>query len=235
MKLLKSLFLVAILAIVGNLIAQDEVGYIKYAFTDIQSDNPSIQQQVAMYKNGYMELYIGKSKVLSITNMAGLSVTKNLVNKETGETTLYMDMMGRKIKIHLTKEQQEELQSEKMNTEVDVKKVKGATKEILGYTANKVLFKLTSDKFISTTEIWSTDELNADTEIFMNMIQLGNSDVKIEGVPLQYTINLNGMMKITYTASVVKMVNETDYSVMKIDDTGYTEKSFDEIKSMLGG
>lgn len=235
MKLIKSLFLVAILAIAGNLIAQDKVGYIKYEITNIQSDNPQIQQQASMMKNGYMEQYIGKDKVLSVVNMMGMVITKTLADKESGDATMYMDMMGRKIMIPMTKEQMDKQEATSTDAEITSERVAGATKDILGYTAHKTLIKVTTDEGSTTMEIWTTDELSADADNFSKMMKLSGDNVKIEGVPLEFTIDANGMMKMTYTASAVKMVGETDYSAMKIDDSGYKKMTFEEFQQTMGG
>ncbi len=234
MNYFKYIVLTMFIGLVGAIQAQDEVGYIKYNITDIQSDNQMVMQQASMFKNGYMEQYFGADKNLSISNMAGMTVTKTLYDKKTGNSVMYMDIMGRKYKIPMTKEEADSMQSDQ-DMDVKVEKVTDATKEILGYNTHKVLLKISSEGTTSTIELWVTDQLKGDMTGYNQMLKLTDTDLELEGLPLQMTIDVNGMMQFTYTATEVKDKSEVDPEAMKIDDTGYQEMTMEEFQDAMGG
>lgn len=234
MKYLNYLFLVAILFVGSNLLAQDKVGYIKYQISDISSDNPEIMQQAAMLKNGFMEQYVTSDKTLTVTNTAGMSIIKNLNDKKSGNSTMYMDVMGQKYKVNMTDDDRKSMQGD-TDMDISVEKIADETKDILGHKVTKTLIKAASGGEATTIQLWITEELDSGADDFNNMLQLGDEDFKIEGVPLEFTIDANGMMEMTYTATEIKKAGEIDSSVMKIDDTGYEEMSFEQFQRMGGG
>ncbi len=233
MKIFNYLFIAAFLFISGQMIAQEKVAYIKYAITDIHSDEPAIMQQAGMLKNGYMEQYTLGNKSMTVTNSAGMFITKTLFNKDTKESTMYMDVMGQKIKVPMSADERDEMQDDDIDIKVEV--LKDETKEILGYKAYKTLLKITSEDGKTTIELWVTEQLKSDAGDFSNMLQVGTDNFEINGVPLEFVIDANGMMQMTYTAQAVKTQGDVDASVFDIDDAGYKVMTLDEFQSSMGG
>lgn len=234
MKYLSYFFFVCLLSIGGTVLAQDEVGYIKYGITDIESDNPQIQQQADMMKKGFTETMVNDEKVLVISNMAGMAVSKNLIDKETGNTTMYMDAMGKKIMVDIPKDKSDEMNN-KSDVDVSVEKLKDESKEILGYKAYKTLLNVKSENGSSKIEMWTTDEISMDMEKYGQLMNLRGQDIELDGVPLEFTVDANGMMKMTYTAESVKMKDEVDQTKFDVDTTGYKKMTLEEFQQSMGG
>lgn len=233
MKIFNYLFLLAFIFISSQLIAQDKVGYVKYTITDIHADDPAIMQQASMLKNGYMEQYTSEKKSLTVTNTGGMMITKNITDKATNTATMYMDVMGQKIKVAMTEADRNAMQDD--DADVKVETLKDETKKILGYKTYKTLVKVATEDGNTTIEMWVTNDLDSGAGDFSGMLQVGNDDLKIDGVPLEFVIDANGMMKMTYTAVDVKKQNEIDASVFEIDDSGYQEMDFEQFMNSMGG
>ena len=228
----KNVLFLALMFVTTLAVGQKDIGMVKYEVTNVESDNPQMASQLGMLKNGSMTIHENDSKVLFIQNMGGMMVTKILSNKDTEGQTMYMDMMGQKIMIDMSKEEVAEMQNKNDDTEgPKVTKFMDETKEILGYECYKVMTTMESPQGNVNTTLYVTEDLASEGQD--KIIQ--GQDVDLSGFPLEMTTEMSGQFSMTYQAKDIKMRSEVDEKAFEIDETGYEKKTFDEMSKMMGG
>jgi len=134
--------------------------------------------------------------------------------EKTGD--LLTNAMGKKVHIHITKE---EVEKEEENEEDYEVKYFDETKEIAGYTCKKAE-AITED---GSFTIFYTEEISGD---------LSNQYKKIKGFPLEYEVN-EGEMTVTFLAKEVTK-KKLEKALFEVPD-GYETMTMDEFRESLGG
>lgn len=201
--------------------------YVKMGVSSVKADNPETQQQMeGAMKAMKMETYAQEDKVRTDMNMmGGMVMMSTFTNPKTDEFTMYMDMMGNKSKVVPTAEELKNLKEEnaKKGGEFKVVEVAGDTKTILGFNCKKVT--------VTSEEMKISMYVTPDINIKSNNIQ-GMEGVKIDGYPLEYTVDLMGT-KITFTAE--KFEKTFDAGKMTPPTGNYTEINLTDFKKQTPG
>lgn len=202
--------------------------YVKMGVSSVKADNQEQQQQMeGAMKSMKMETYAQEDKVRTDMNMmGGMVMMTTFTNPKTDEFTMYMDMMGNKSKVVPTAEELKNLKEEnaKKGSEVKVVEVPGDTKTILGFNCKKYTVTTSEDMKFSMY-------VAPDIKIKANNIQ-GMEGVKIDGYPLEYTIDAMGT-KITFVAE--KFEKTFDASKMTPPSGNYTEINLTDFKKQTPG
>ena len=162
-----------------------------------------------------MEMVIGKSKMMIKQSVMGVQQIV-IVDNETKEGDVLMDMMGQKIHLHMTKE---ELDEGKEEAGEPVIRYFDEAKEILGYECKKAEI---DQGEAETVTVWYTEEIEAPHREF--------DDLK--GFPLEYETRNDGMLMRMRATTVDEKA--PDASVFNIPE-GYTTMTMEELQKMGGG
>ncbi|MCO6460236.1 MAG: DUF4412 domain-containing protein [Saprospiraceae bacterium] len=201
--------------------------YVKIGVSSVKSDNMDMQQQMeATMKSMKMETYAASDKIRTDINMMGgmvMMTTYSYPDKE--DFVMYMDMMGTKTKVVPSAEEIKSITEENKKKSGDYKitEVPGDTKTILGFKCQKYN--------IASPEIQVSMYITKDIKIKANRIQ-GMEGLKIEGYPLEYTIDANGT-KITFTAE--KFEKTFDPAKLNPPTGNYKEVNFTDFKKQMPG
>lgn len=88
-------------------------GTIVFEITDISSDDPAISQQMAMMKGSTMSILLsGDQQMTEMSMMNGMIKQKMLIDMESGNTDMFMDAMGQKMKVNIPASEEETDESE---------------------------------------------------------------------------------------------------------------------------
>ncbi len=210
-------------------------GYVKYEISDIKAEgeeaNPQFEMMKGMLQGTITKVFFTKEKSLStVSAMGGMSMTKVETDKD-GNINMYMDVMGQKLSMKMTKEEAEKINKENNpNGKMEYVHHKDKTKKILGYTAHLVEVKVPEDsKDMGKMEFWVTDEIEA-----QGQVQQGIDNKEIGGFPLEFTISVKG--QFTMKTSATEFKKDFDKSVFDFDKKGYKEMTQEELQKMgLGG
>ena len=199
--------------------------HVKFKVSDIQAADPGTAQQIeAVFKTMKLDIYNNDAVTISnIDMMNGMSNTKVYYYSAKESTVTCMDIMGQKIKVVPTAEEIKSMKAESDAKKTEVKKIDGDTKQFAGYSCQR---------YIVTTDGTTYDMYVApDLKIGTKTIQ-GLESVKLDGFPLEYTVDFGGN-KVTITAESV----EKDFDTSKIaEPTGkYKEMNFTDFKAQMGG
>lgn len=152
---------------------------------------------------------------MEMSTMMGPAIT--ITDNKAKTSTVLMNMMGQKMKMTVDFDEAKEMADE-ANKQMDIQYVDG-TKVIAGYTCKKAIMKISADDesgvenegeitFYYTQEIAPIEGMK------------GFEGVGLKGMPLEYTINQQGITMMVTATSVEK--KSIDESVFLIPD-GYTE------------
>lgn len=202
--------------------------YIKMGVSSVKAENMDQQQQMeATLKSMKMETFATSDKIRTDVNMmGGMVMMSTFTNPENEDFTMYVDMMGNKTKVVPTAEEIKSIKEEnaKKNADVKVVEVPGDTKTILGFNCKKYTVTTSEDmKF--------TMYVAPDLKIKTNNIQ-GMEGVKLDGYPLEYTIEAMGT-KMTFTAE--KFEKTFDSAKMTPPSGNYKEVNFTDFKKQMPG
>lgn len=211
--------------------AQVTKGYVKYEVTEFKVDekaDPQMAMMENMMKGTKTKLYFSDEKALTkINSMGGMSIIKMIVDK-VGNSEMYMDMMGQKFLLKMSKADTEKIIEENKDKKPEFIHHKDKTKEILGYKSHLVTSK-DGEEGAPQMELWITTEIET-----KGMVSQGMNNEEIGGFPLEYTVNIPGQFSMTTKAT--KFEKDFDENVFDFDKTGYLEKSIDELQNMgMGG
>ena len=188
-------------------------GKIEYKITyqnvpaEMEGFESMLPQKMLIYFKG------SKIRLEQSMGMAGNQIV--LTDNETKESNILMDMLGQKINVFITKEEVEEAEKTMVKPQITYLEDK---KEILGYKCKKAKVKNGDNETI----VFYTEQLKIKHKDFSDL----------DGYPLQYTIDQDGMM-ITMTASVVQKEEVSD-QLFEVPD-GYQKMSMEELQQMTGG
>lgn len=227
MRNLRLLLILLLSVSASSLVAQEELkeATLTYEITDISSDDPNVNQQLAMMKGSTMSILLMEGQQLTeMSMMNDMIKQKMLMDVETGNMDMYMDAMGQKFKVNVPSKN-------KVDAEVEpnIEYFKDDRKQIAGYDAYKAIISTQQEDGQSmklTTYI--TEDLKFAGDIIRNMPGTN----KLQGMPLEYTVN-QPQMSMTFTATNVS--KEVDASAFEFDKSGYKEMTQEQLEQMGGG
>jgi GLPGLI family protein len=209
------LSLLACLAFLANGVSQNKFeGVIAYSMS-IDGLPPEAEQ---MMKDMETKVYIKgeKSRSETISAFQSTIVISDNVKKES---TVYMDMMGKKLMI------KSKMEDPKDSKTPDIKiKYLNDKKTIIGYNCKNAEVTMKGDDGKElTTIVWYTEEIKADF----------NAGYKgLKGVPMEYDLNNGGQtIKMTCKAYQKESVPDSKFDPL----TGYTETTKEDFNKMLQG
>lgn len=196
--------------------------------TDAKSDDPNMAMGIEMMKGTTTEIYFVDGKYMTeMSMMGGMVNMKNVVNTESKNMDMFMDAMGSKMWIETNMDEAKEMNKQNATdmSQLKVEYDKSQTKKILGYTAHKATINMPNNA--GKIEGWVTNEIITDA----NVIQ-GMEDLKLEGFPLEFTMNTPQM---TLTFSTTDIKESVDKSKFDIKTDGYKKMTMEEFQKSMGG
>jgi len=202
--------------------------YIKMGVSSVKADNAEQQQQMeGTLKSMKMETFANEEQIRTDMNMmGGMVMISTFTNPKDDVFTMYVDMMGSKSKVIPTAAELASIKDENAKKGADVKvvEVPGDTKTILGFNCKKYTVTTADDMKFS---MYVAPEL----KIKANNIQ-GMEGVKLDGYPLEYTIEAMGT-KMTFTAE--KFEKTFDAKKLTPPTGEYKEVNFTDFKKQMPG
>ena len=184
-------------------------GYIKMEMTDISSTGAQAAD-LGMLKGAEMEVHFAGDKVLtSINLMGGMMNMSTLVDKSINKTDILINAMGSKMWAEETSEGAKKNEVSKAVEGMKVTYDESQTKEILGYKVTKATITR-ADQPGMKMEAWVAKGIKIASDFIPGM-----EDLKLEGYPLEITIDANGT-KMSIVTKDIK--NEVD----KLKEDMYT-------------
>jgi hypothetical protein len=174
-----------------------------------------------------------------------------LVENNTSATTMLMDMMGQKSMTKISAEEAKKAREENNNQmddlpfDLDISYDKSDTKDILGHKCYKAIFKIKPKKEEDAKQM---EEVDLDITAYVTSdIQYPKAMLKsyeeamgtkwtMTDFPLEFSIKFNDGKnngKVTLAATEIKKT--IDASTFKLDTTGYTEMSMEDMMKQGGG
>ena len=145
--------------------------------------------------------------------------------EEGNANALYMDMMGRKIKVEMSEEQLEQYQGQaEQDGMIPDINVTDETKEVAGYKCKKVLCTFEGDQSIELTA-YVTDQIKSPKPVIQNA-----GDVDFGGFPLEHTLKTPEMW-MTYAAQEVALEVSDDTFIAP---EGYESMTFEQFIQTMG-
>lgn len=215
--------LIAFAAITLSLCTRAQVteGQVKYAI-EMTSDDPNVQAQLAMLNGSKMDM-IFTDKFSRVDFSMGMFMQMvTITNIEENNGLLLMSGMIGKKAVKMTSEDVEKSAEEVPEFEIEATK---ETKKILGYKCTKYVITTEEGTDVS---YWTTTEISASkaNNRYMNK--------SIEGFPLLFETETNGM-KMTFTATDfqedLEGLNTKELFDMSIP-ADYEEMTMEELEGM---
>lgn len=195
---------------------------VKYDIS-MESSDPTVQSQIGMMEGSTYTMYLKGDQSRIESNMGGgLMVNTTIIDTEKKKGLMLMNGMMGKLASSFDLDSLKALNKE---PDFDVELV-DETKEILGHTCKKAIIYGDNDlEFV----YWYTEDFKPNEDILGTTIKKG-----IPGLPLAFSIEQPQItMKYTATDLQEKVKSPKEKFDLAIPE-GYTEKSFDDIKKMLG-
>lgn len=209
------LSLITIIAIGSFSIAQDFEGKITLdiEYSELSEDYEAYEAMLPSEM-----LYKIKGTKAKIEQESMGASTSTIIDNETKEGVVLMNMMGQKIAIKMDLNDEE---IEKKEKALVVKKT-DETKEIAGYSCKKAI--VTSDDG-TTMDVWYTKEIQG----FKNPYNVFAG--KIDGFPMQYEKEGQGMGMVITVSKIEKTeIKDSEFEV----PAGYEEMNMEELKEIIG-
>ena len=227
MKKLSVLILTVFLGL--NAWAQTMVkeAFVQYEMTEVSSSDPQTESMLQMMKGSTIDIYFNeKQQRTDVDMMGGMMKMKTYTGLDgNAPNAMYMDMMGRKIKIPMTDTEMEQYQQKQNDdNKPKVEEVAGEGKTILGFECKKIRMTMEGQEFNLTAYV--TDQISSPQSVLQNT----NTDVDLGGFPLEYTIE-HTQMTMTYSAKQFK--KELEGNAMTPPAEGYEEMSFQDFMSTM--
>lgn len=193
--------------------------HVKYDVT-FESDDPSMEQALPFLSGSSMEVMKNKKYNKTIFKTGTMSTqTTILDNKSKKGIAITEGMMGN---YFMKVNGDDKLKEEDKKPEI---KKTAETTDILGYKCTKYVI---SDEN-QDIEIWTTPELKGSYES-----KFTNTHGKVEGFPLKIVVEQE-KMSITMLATSYEDKVPSDASFSLKAPKGYTEKTAEDMKKMMGG
>lgn len=192
---------------------------------NISYSNSDLDEAMLSQMPKTMKLYVKGKMAKSIIQM-GMGTQASIMDGENMTTTSLMDIMGQKFAYTVTKEELMKELEEMPEPDISYP---NETKEIAGYTANKVVIETkdpeTGEEMIMTG--YYTDELGKQNLMIDNPIYKD-----IEGIMLEFATKAQGMeMEFKAVEVDKKKVSDKEFEVPE----GYKEVTKEELENMFGG
>lgn len=206
-----------------------DTGQITMEITAVDSEDASVKEQMGMMKGSKTILaFNNMHSMLTMNMMEGLISMKTITTLSSGDSKMYMDAMGMKYLVPMSKTEKDKMIMEqggddfdKFNIEYD----KSDKKEIAGYTCYKATV-ISKDAGPQITA-YITEDIKADPKLLQ-----GFEKFELNGFPLEYSMG-DGTASMTFTAT--SFDTDIDKSVFDIDESEYQTMSLDEFTKMGGG
>ena len=226
-----SILLLFIGLVTTSAVAQKTIteGQITMELSDISSSDPAIKEQMAMMGGSKTVVAFNQQySAMELNMMEGLVKMKTITTLDSGNAKMYMDAMGMKYVIPMTKAEKQKMIAEQTGgADVDftVAYDKKDTKEIAGYKCHKAVIKNGSDSG-QTINCYVTEKIKADAKVLS-----GFEAVDLVGFPLEYSMG-DSAMSMTFTAK--EFSTDIDEAIFKVDESKYTEMSLEDFSKMGG-
>jgi len=203
-------------------------GVIKMELTEASSDNEQMAAAFEMMKGSETNYFFNEEVALVKQSfMGGMLTMSTHSNSKTDATTLLFDMMGQKMMVETTKEELNAAnntpEAKKALENMKISYDKANTKEILGYKCYKADVAIGNGMQVS---LYVTDEIKAD-----NSLIKGLETVKLDGFPLEVTMDMPEFKMVYTTTAILK---EIESSQLVLNTTGYKKMTFDEFQKTMG-
>lgn len=192
-------------------------GYIKYKIT-YEGRELSASEKAQMPSEMTMYYKEGQSRQEMVTAM-GTIVT--ISDSETKETVMLIDMMGSKIAIKSTKEDNEKALAEMEDPEINYIE---ETKDVAGYTCKKTEVKTDQGQITA----YVTEDLKVKNANW-------NSYKNLKGVMLEYTANSKQDEDLTLVFTATEVKSSKVKKTMFVVPSDFQVVSPEEAKTMFGG
>ncbi len=221
MKKIATFVTVLILAATAQrTVAQDKLKEGKITFKIAINNAEEMNDQMLAMMPKETVVYFKEGNMRSEMDMMGGKML-TFTDYKSGESTVCMDMMGKKTAIKTTKEDAEKEKAKK--GEYDVK-VTEETKTIAGYKCKKAIVTF-KDKENNPMEIWFTNELVATNSAKYSW-------KGIDGFMMEFSVDQGGR-GMKFTCTDVKKQSVSD-DMFKIPD-GYAVITQEEMMKQYGG
>ncbi|MBX2816792.1 MAG: hypothetical protein KTR24_12365 [Saprospiraceae bacterium] len=229
-KLCATILLLGLFWMTSN--AQVQEGHLKMEITDVQVEKEEMQQMTQMMQGSTQDIYFTQEKQKVVIGMMSgmLSIQ---VYQDFGEDSFetYMDMMGNKIKTVMNADELKEQNKQAAELMGDAQVVydKSDKKNIIGYDCHKATMKFEANGSAMELVLYVTDEIKVPQAYIQNL-----SHVQLDGTPMEMTIDVGGLMKMTYTAKELTKAIPDNFFVKPAGD--YKTMTMEELQKMgLGG
>lgn len=196
---------------------------VKYDIS-MESSDPEVQSSLGMMQGSTYTMYLKDNKSRIEANMGGgLMMSTTIVDAEKKKGLMLMDGMMGKIASSFNPDSLAKLSEGGPDHDVELV---NETKVILGRTCKKAVVYGDNDLEII---YWYTEDFKPNHEILGRYIKNG-----VPGLPLEFSIQ---QPQITMKYKATDLQEKVDKPKEKFDlsiPEGYTEKSFDDIKTMIG-
>jgi len=220
--------LLAFLTVSLNIVAQKTIdsGYIKMEITEVASDDEQTNMMLQMMKGTQTEVFFkGYAYVTSMDMMGGMVKTQTYVNEQSKSFDMLMDAMGQKYWINSDLDEARNSENSKVAENAKVTYDKDDTKKILGYNAYRVNIELPGQEGLAITG-YVSEEIKTKANLMQGMESL-----KLNGYPLEFTVN-NPQMKMTMTT--VEINDKVDESRMEMRTEGFQKITMQEFTQQMG-
>lgn len=218
--------LLAVFTIAFTSHAQITEGTVVLEIIEASSSDPQMGM-ISMLKGATTTISFNEDQsVTTMDMMGGMVKTSNFINSKTNQMDMLMDAMGNKIWVASTLEEGKKQQQQPGIEEAEIVHDKSDTKKILGYEAHKVTIKIPNTEGMVVSG-YVTDEIKTDASVIQ-----GTEGLKLEGFPLEFTIN-NPQMKLVIQAKEIS--KEVDTAALAPNTEGYTKMSMEEFSKSMGG
>ena len=220
--------LLAFMAMSLTVVAQKtlDAGYIKMEITDVASEDEQTNMMLQMMKGTQTEVFFkGDAYVTSMDMMGGMVKTQTFVNEKNKSFDMLMDAMGQKYWINSNLDEARNSENAKVAENAKVTYNKEDTKEILGYKAYRVDIELPGQEGLAITG-YVSEEIKTKANLMQGMESL-----KLDGYPLEFTVN-NPQMKLTMTT--VEITDKVDESRLELKTDGFQKMTMEEFTQQMG-
>lgn len=259
MKKFNALFLfILLVAGFNNVSAQKEFneGTITIGITDLQVDDPQAAAMLNMVKTSTISIAFNEKKSLVTANMmSGMVQSRTVIDNNTKASTTLLDMMGQKSKTTITEADVKKLEKEanaskeempkELDLDYDVTYNKKDTKKILGYDCFRADIKVSPKDakegqvvnmvvYVAESIKFPKSLINGVNE---SMAQFGTK-FDLSEIPLEISVNManpeDPSKKVSITLAATEISQTVDAKTFELDDTGYEEKSMEELMKSSG-
>ncbi len=200
-----------------------EQGVIEYKVEMEMSDSNLIANQdfiISLLEELEMKIYFNKDEVRTDMVLEELYQLKSYINRSNGESVMYMDFFGRRIK-----SKPQNIPTFEMDIEASISENLNSIKNIAGLPAHEMTISWPNDSGRSSITTFVSNQLEFE---FMGFGMEAFAGMK--KVPLEYTLK-NEQFKLRIFAT--KFSTDIKSSVFK-RPAGYETKELEEIGSLLG-